>query len=102
VNEANCEIIRGEVSILKGGTGGLSYISNGTFRGTLVVGASCPEARGIKTSESRDVKTAAFDILRRIIVENVTRDRRRRSKQMATDPWQILNFHVDSPALVPH
>ena len=73
VNEANCEIIRGEISIFRGGAGGLSYSSSGTFRGTLVVGASWPEARGIENSESRQVKTPAFDILKRIIVTKTYR-----------------------------
>src|SRR5438034_10144855 len=40
VNGPNCEIIRGEVSIFRGGAGGLSYFSSGSFRGTLRVGAS--------------------------------------------------------------
>src|SRR5205809_874019 len=40
VNGPNCEIIRGEVSIFRGGAGGLSYLSSGSFRGTLCVGAS--------------------------------------------------------------
>jgi hypothetical protein len=78
---SNFEIIRGEVAIIRKGAGGLSYVSNGTSRGTLVVGASWPEARGIKTSESREVKTAAFDILKRIIVEKSYENGRRRSKQ---------------------
>jgi len=69
VNVSNFEIMRGEVWIVRGAAGGLSYVSSGAPRGTLVVGASWPEARGIKTSESREVKTAAFDILKRIIVE---------------------------------
>jgi hypothetical protein len=69
VNVSNFEIIRGEVAIIRKGAGGLSYVSNGTPRGTLVVGASWPEARGIKTSESRQVKAATFDILKRIIVK---------------------------------
>jgi hypothetical protein len=67
VNVSNFEIIRGEVAIIRKGGGGLSYVSSGTPRGTLVVGASWPEASGIKTSESRQVKTAAFDILKRIM-----------------------------------
>jgi hypothetical protein len=70
VNGPNCEIIRGEVSIFRGGAGGLSYVSSGSFRGTLVVGASWPEARETKTSESRQEKMLAFDILKRIIVKS--------------------------------
>src|SRR5437016_5543814 len=84
VNVSNFEIIRGEVAIIRKGAGGLSYVSSGTPRGTRVVGASWPEARGIKTSESRQVKTAAFDILKRIIVNKSSRNRRRWSKQMTS------------------
>src|SRR4029077_20884917 len=40
VNEPNCEIIRGEVSIFRGDAGGLSYVSSGSFRGAFCVGAS--------------------------------------------------------------
>src|SRR6266404_434575 len=71
----NCEIIRGEVSIFRGGAGGLSYLSSGSFRGTLCVGASWPEAMGTKNSESRQVKTPAFNILERIIIRNSLSER---------------------------
>jgi hypothetical protein len=57
VNEANCEIIRGEVSITRGGAGGLSYDSGGTFR-------NWPKASGTKNGDSRLVKTLAFNILK--------------------------------------
>jgi hypothetical protein len=40
VNRPNGEIMRGEVSIFRGGAGGLSYFSSGSFRGALCVGAS--------------------------------------------------------------
>src|SRR5258705_10911012 len=40
VNTPNCEIMRGEVSIVRGGAGGLSYVSSGTFLGAFCVGAS--------------------------------------------------------------
>jgi hypothetical protein len=38
------EIMRGEVSILRGGDGGLSYFSSGSPRGALRVGANWAEA----------------------------------------------------------
>src|SRR5437667_2699361 len=40
VNAPNCEIIRGEVSIFRGGAGGLSNVSSGSFLGAFSVGAS--------------------------------------------------------------
>src|SRR5437667_3654501 len=70
MNEPNCEIIGGEVSIFRGGAGGLSYVSSGTFRGTLVVGASWPEAMETKNNESRQVITLPVNILKRIIIRN--------------------------------
>jgi hypothetical protein len=70
VKEANCEIIRGEVSIFRGEAGGLSYVSCGSLRFTLVVGASCPEAMGINKSESRYVKRLTFSIRKRIIIRS--------------------------------
>src|SRR6266850_2705224 len=81
VNEANCEIIRGEVSMMRGGAGGLSYVSSGTSRGTLCVGASWPEARGSKNSDSRQVERVAFNILKWIIIRNSLRDASRLQKQ---------------------
>src|SRR5437867_184603 len=98
VNVSSFEIIRGEVSIFRGGAGGLSYISSGTSRGTLVVGATWPEARGIKSSESRQVKTAAFDILKRIIVkkilpEQTTPIKTKRKRQSTALRWLKL-FHA--------
>src|SRR4030095_9269418 len=73
VKVANCEIIRGEVSITRGAAGGLSYVSSGTSRGTLCVGASWPEARGTKNSDSRHVERTGFKILKLIIIRNSLR-----------------------------
>src|SRR5207237_7413016 len=70
VNAPNCEIIRGEVSIFRGGAGGLSYVSSGSFLGALCVGASWPEAMETKNNENRQMKTTAFNILRWIIIMN--------------------------------
>jgi hypothetical protein len=62
VNGPNCEIIRGEVSIFRGGAGGLSYFSSGSFRGTLCVGVnSCPDAVASATGKIRKVKMLVFD-----------------------------------------
>jgi len=55
VNEPYGEIIRGEVSIFRGGAGGLSYFSSGSFRGTLCVGATWPEAVASGISELRQI-----------------------------------------------
>src|SRR4030095_11030225 len=88
VKVANCEIIRGEVSITRGAAGGLSYVSIGTSRGTLCVGASWPEASGTKNSDSRPVKTLALNIVKNIMTSNSPcvngsryRNRGRRSRQ---------------------
>ena len=40
VNTPNCEIMRGEVSIFRGGAGGMLYFSSGSFSGSLRMGAS--------------------------------------------------------------
>jgi hypothetical protein len=70
VKEANCETIPGDVSIFRGAAGGLSYFSSGSLRVTLEMGASWPEARGTKTSESRQAKRQTFEIRRMIIVRS--------------------------------
>src|SRR5882762_6722182 len=50
VNTPNCEIIRGEVSIFRGGAGGMLYFSRGSFRGSLRIGASvCAETLVIES-----------------------------------------------------
>src|SRR4030095_13806690 len=81
VKVANCEIIRGEVSITRGAAGGLSYVSSGTSRGTLCVGASWPEARESKNSDSRQVESVAFNGLKWMIIRNSLRDTSRLQKQ---------------------
>jgi hypothetical protein len=44
VDTPNCEIIRGEVSIFRGGAGGMLYFSRGSVRGSSRIGDSfCPE-----------------------------------------------------------
>src|SRR5215467_4400270 len=58
VNASNCEIIRGEGSIFRGGAGGLSYVSSGSFRGTLCAGASvCAEAVAKANRSSKAVNS---------------------------------------------
>src|SRR2546430_17520804 len=47
VNTPNCEIMRGEVSIFRGGAGGMLYFSSGSLNGGLRKGGSrCPRAAG--------------------------------------------------------
>src|SRR5262249_24679904 len=70
VNELNCEIIPGEVSIFRGAAGGLSYVSRGSFRVTLVMGASWADKKGTNSSESKPVKMLVVDILSLIIVRS--------------------------------
>jgi hypothetical protein len=60
---------------LRGGAGGLSYFSSGSVRDGLAVGASWPEAMQTKNSESRQVKTLAFNILEWIIIRNSLSER---------------------------
>src|SRR5229473_2997854 len=66
MNEPNCEIIRGEVSIFRGGAGGLSYFSSGSFRGTLRVGANWPGAVARPDSKSKQIKKRVFDIIKHL------------------------------------
>jgi len=59
--------MRGEVSIFRGGAGGLSYFSSGSFRGTLCVGvSSCPEAPTSAISEIRKVKMLVFEAVKQL------------------------------------
>src|SRR5256885_16247744 len=47
VNTPNCEIMCGEVSIFRGGAGGMLYFSSGSLNGGLRIGASvCPGKGG--------------------------------------------------------
>src|SRR2546423_15499190 len=56
VNTPNCEIMRGEVSIFRGGAGGMLYFSSGSLNGGLRIGASgWPEAAGRADFRSRTV-----------------------------------------------
>jgi hypothetical protein len=68
VKVAKREIIRGDVSILRGGAGGLSYFSSGSLRDIGEVGGSCPEARSTATSESRQARDAAFKVRKKMII----------------------------------
>jgi hypothetical protein len=49
------ETIRGEVSTFRGGAGGLSYFSNGSFNGGMLSGASWAEAMAKAASENRQI-----------------------------------------------
>jgi len=49
--------MRGEVSIFRGGAGGMPYFSSGCLNGCLRMGDSvCPEAMGIRSSGLRFMK----------------------------------------------
>src|SRR6266853_1898467 len=67
------EIIRGEVSIFRGGAGGLSYVSSGSFRGGSRVGASWAEAVASEARKARQIKRfvaeAVDDLIRWSVVE---------------------------------
>ena len=57
------ETIRGEVSIFRGGAGGLSYVSSGWPRGAERVGASWAEAVASAASEARQmIRAVAEDV----------------------------------------
>src|SRR5437667_12072888 len=66
MNRPNCEIIRGEVSIFRGGAGGLSYFSSGSFRGTLRVGANWPGAVASPDSKSKQIKKRVLDTIKHL------------------------------------
>jgi len=66
VNTPNCEIIRGEVSIFRGGAGGLSYLSSGSFNGAICNGANWAEAvvtPARETSKIDAVKEQTVEVL---------------------------------------
>ena len=46
------ETIRGEVSIFRGGAGGLSYFSNGSFKGAIRTGASWADPSAVASAEA--------------------------------------------------
>ena len=55
MNPPYTEIIGGEVSIFRGGAGGLSYVSSASSRGAGRVGANWAEAVVKTASESRQI-----------------------------------------------
>lgn len=69
MNPSYTEIIRGDVSILRGGAGGLSYVSSGSSRGAGRVGTTWPEALAKAASETRQIKGIAVEIVEDLIIE---------------------------------
>ena len=69
MNSSYTEIIRGEVSIFRGGAGGLSYFSSGSFRGAGRVGASWAEALAKAASESEQINGTAVETVEDLIIE---------------------------------
>jgi len=67
MNPPYTEIIRGEVSIFRGGAGGLSYFSSGSFRGAGPVGASWAEALIKAASETRQINGIAVETVEDLI-----------------------------------
>ena len=55
------EIIRGEVSIFRGGAGGLSYLSSGSFRRGSYAGASWADPSAAASAEAEAVTRAASE-----------------------------------------
>ena len=110
VNGPYCEIIRGEVSIRKRYAGGMLYFSSGSV-GSGLCGAVWPEAMDTKNSESRQVKTLAINILKRIIVRNSLCERSRirasgrrpsrQKKELATQTFRgVVRRKSKCPALI--
>jgi hypothetical protein len=62
------EIIRGEVSIFRGGAGGSSYLSSGSFNGAMRTGASWAIAPGNAISRIRKGKRRACEAMEDLIV----------------------------------
>ena len=62
MNTSYTEIIRGEVSIFRGGAGGLSYFSSGSFRGAGRVGASWAEAVARENKPIADRRQLIIDL----------------------------------------
>ena len=69
MNPPYTEIIRGEVSIFRGGAGGLSYVSSGSPRGAGRVGASWAEALAKAVSENRQINGIAVETVEDLIIE---------------------------------
>jgi hypothetical protein len=65
VKGPNREIIRGKVSIFRGGAGGLSYFSSGSVRERLC-GGVWAEAAASASREIRQTKKLAFETLERL------------------------------------
>ena len=57
------ETIRGEVSILRGGAGGLSYFSSGSFKGAIRTGASWAEALARAASKNRQINKLMLEMV---------------------------------------
>ncbi len=93
VKEANREIIRGEVSMMRGAAGGLSYTSSGTLRGTLSVGANWLEARGTNNSDSRQAERAVFKwIIIRNSLDKRFRDYKKATTTVKVKPRQFVHY----------
>src|ERR1700746_996104 len=60
-----CETIRGEVSIFRGGAGGLSYVSSGAVRDSLC-GGSRAEAVASPDSKTKQMKKRAFSTIKNL------------------------------------
>ena len=61
--------MRGEVSIFRGGAGGMLYFSSGSLNGAFWIGASvCADALVSASSEVRPVKEARFKSVEDLIV----------------------------------
>ena len=69
MNPSYSEIIRGEVSISRGGAGGLSYVSSGSPRGAGRVGASWAEALVKAASKSRQINGTVVEAVENLIIE---------------------------------
>ena len=67
MNPSYTEIIRGEVSIFRGGAGGLSYFSSGSPRSAGRVGASWAEAVVKAASEKRQINGIAVETVEDLI-----------------------------------
>lgn len=69
MNPSYTEIIRGEVSIFRGGAGGLSYVSSGTPRSAGCVGASWAEALAKAATETRQINGIAVEPIEDLMIE---------------------------------
>jgi hypothetical protein len=69
MNPSYTEIIRGEVSIFRGGAGGLSYLSSGSPRGAGSVGANWAEVLVKAASETRQINRIAAKTFEDLMIE---------------------------------